>query len=109
MRTPIALAAAAALTFAAAPVHAQHNHGSAAATPVASSSALSEGEVRRIDKAAGTVTLKHGPLANVDMPAMTMAFDVKDRTALDKLKVGDKVRFRVEKEGPNYVVTRIEK
>ncbi len=94
----------------AAPLHAQHaGHGTSAATPASASAALSEGEVRRIDKGAGKVTLKHGPLANLDMPPMTMAFDVRDRAALDKLQVGDKVRFRVEKEGASYVVTRIEK
>lgn len=103
---------AALLTVAAAPAFAQHNHGTTAAAPAATTpaaSALSEGEVRRIDKAGGTVTLKHGPLVNVDMPAMTMSFTVKDRAALDKVKVGDKVRFRVEKEGTDYVVTRLEK
>jgi Cu(I)/Ag(I) efflux system protein CusF len=108
MHMPYVLIAAAVLALAAAPVQAQHNHG-AATTASTSSAALSEGEVRRIDKPGGTVTLKHGPLVNVDMPAMTMSFDVKDRAALDRLKVGDKVRFRVEKEGANYVVTRIEK
>lgn len=108
-KTPAIVAA---FVLSATPVFAQHNHGApsstaAAATPAAS--ALSEGEVRRLDKAAGTITLKHGPLVNVDMPPMTMSFAVKDRAALDKVKVGDKVRFRVEKEGPDYVVTRLEK
>jgi Cu(I)/Ag(I) efflux system protein CusF len=111
MHMPYVLIAAAGLALAAAPIQAQHNHGAdtTASTPAGSSAALSEGEVRRIDKPGGTVTLKHGPLVNVDMPAMTMSFDVKDRAALDRLKVGDKVHFRVEKEGANYVVTRIEK
>ena len=107
MRTPIAFLVSTLVI--AAPMHAQHNHGSAAAASPAASTTLSEGEVRRIDKSAGTVTLKHGPLANLDMPPMTMSFAVKDRAALDTVKVGDKVRFRVEKEGTDYVVTRIVK
>jgi Cu/Ag efflux protein CusF len=93
----------------AAPVLAQHaGHGSPAGANAASS-ALSEGEVRKVDRDARKLTLKHGPIANLDMPPMTMVFGVKDAAALDKLKVGDKVRFRAEMEGQNYVVTRIEK
>jgi Cu(I)/Ag(I) efflux system periplasmic protein CusF len=112
MHNLFAIAIAFVLAALATPLHAQHNHGSMSSTPAASTpaaSALSEGEVRRIDKAGGTITLKHGPLANVDMPPMTMSFTVKDRAAIDKVKVGDKVRFRVEKEGTDYVVTRLEK
>jgi Cu/Ag efflux protein CusF len=101
--------ALAALVAIAPPVLAQHaGHGSGGGAKSASA-ALSEGEIRKVDAAAGKVTLKHGPIANLDMPPMTMAFDVKDRTALDGLKVGDKVRFRAEMDGKNYVVTRIEK
>jgi Cu/Ag efflux protein CusF len=109
MRIPATVAIASLALFAA-PLHAQHgSHGTAAAAPATASAALSEGEVRRIDKGAGKITLKHGPLANLDMPPMTMTFDVRDRAALDKLQVGDKVRFRAEKDGTQYVVTRIEK
>jgi Cu/Ag efflux protein CusF len=109
MKTTAAALLAATLAFAAMPLPAQHSgHGAPAAKPAAAAP-LSEGEVRRIDAAAGKVTLKHGPLANLDMPPMTMAFEVKDRKALEGLKVGDKVRFRAEMEGSNYVVTRIEK
>jgi Cu(I)/Ag(I) efflux system periplasmic protein CusF len=69
---------------------------------------LSEGEVRKVDKDAKKITIKHGPLANLDMPAMTMVFQVKDPALLDKVKAGDKVKFRAEKEGSAYLVTRIE-
>jgi Cu/Ag efflux protein CusF len=110
MHKPFAVIAAI-LAIAAAPAFAQHNHATPVSAPAAApaASALSEGEVRRVDKAGGTITIKHGPLVNVDMPPMTMSFAVKDRAALDKVKVGDKVRFRVEKEGTDYVVTRLEK
>lgn len=67
-----------------------------------------EAEVRKVDKAAGKVTLKHGEIRNLDMPGMTMVFTAKDKSLLDKVKPGDKVRVQIEKDGPNYVVTAIE-
>ena len=70
--------------------------------------ALSEGQVRKVDKSAKKITIKHGPLANLDMPAMTMVFQVKDPTMLEQVKAGDKVKFQVEKVGAAYTVTRIE-
>lgn len=72
------------------------------------SAELSEGEVRRIDKETGKMTLRHGPLENLDMPAMTMVFQVSDKAFLDQVKVGDKVRFQAEKIGSQYTVTKIE-
>ena len=96
--------------FAAAPAAAQHTgHGSAGGATAATSAPLSEGEVRKVDRDGKKLTIKHGPIANLDMPPMTMVFGVKDATALDKLKPGDKIRFRAEMDGANYVVTRIEK
>lgn len=70
--------------------------------------ALTEGEVRKVDKAAKTITLTHGPIPSLDMPAMTMAFRVKDPAILDRIKAGDKVRFQAESLGGAYTVTRIE-
>ena len=111
-RVSIILAAAAlALPATAVAAAADHSgHGAPAASPAkaAPSSALSEGEVRRIDKAANTVTLKHGPIANLGMPGMTMSFPVTQSGALDKLKVGDKVKFVAEDRSGNTVITRIE-
>ena len=69
---------------------------------------LSEGEVRRIDREQGKMTLRHGPIGNLDMPAMTMVFVVQDRGQLDRFKVGDRVRFQAEKIGSQYTVTKIE-
>jgi Cu(I)/Ag(I) efflux system periplasmic protein CusF len=66
-----------------------------------------EGEVRKIDKAQSKVTLRHGEIKNLDMPAMTMVFRVKDATQLDSVAVGDKVKFAAEKIDGNYVVTQI--
>jgi Cu(I)/Ag(I) efflux system periplasmic protein CusF len=74
-----------------------------------SSAAMTEGEVRKVDKEAKKVTLKHGPISNLDMPAMTMVFQVSDPAMLDRVKAGDKVRFTAEKTGSGFAVTRIEK
>jgi len=68
----------------------------------------SEGEVRRVDGAVGKLTLRHGPLENLEMPAMTMVFRVKDPTWLAQLKVGDKVRFVAERVDGNLTVTALE-
>ena len=65
-------------------------------------------EVRKVDKPAGKITLKHGEIKNLDMPAMTMVFSVKDRALLDKVKAGDQVKFSAEKEGGQFLVTAIE-
>jgi Cu(I)/Ag(I) efflux system periplasmic protein CusF len=69
---------------------------------------LTDAEVRKVDKAAGKITLKHGEIKNLDMPAMTMVFGVKDKALLDKVKAGDMVRFAAEKEGGQFVVTTVE-
>lgn len=70
--------------------------------------ALSEGQVRKVDKSAKKITIKHGPLANLDMPPMTMVFQVKDPAMLDQVKVGDKIKFDAEKVGGAFRVTKIE-
>ena len=69
---------------------------------------LATGEVRKIDKEAGKVTIKHGPLESLDMPAMTMVFRVKDPSLLDRMKVGDKINFAAEKMQGAFTVTKVE-
>jgi Cu/Ag efflux protein CusF len=68
---------------------------------------MTEGEVRKIDKAAGKLTLKHGAIKHLDMEPMTMVFRVADPAMLDQVKPGDKVRFSAEKVGGLLTVTRI--
>ena len=68
---------------------------------------MTEGEVRKVDKPAGKVTLKHGEIKNLEMPSMTMVFQVKDPGMLDAVKPGDKVKFKAEKSGSSFVVTEI--
>lgn len=69
---------------------------------------MSDAEVRKIDKDAGKITLRHGPIRNLDMPPMTMVFQVGERAMLDKVKVGEKVRFAAEDKGGALTVTAIE-
>lgn len=99
---------AAALLLAAAPAYAdsKHGHGHAAA-PAAAAADLAEAEVKKVDKGAGKVTLKHGPLPSLDMPPMTMVFRVKDPAMLDRMKAGDRIRFKAAKIGGNYTVTEL--
>jgi len=69
---------------------------------------VSEAEVRKVDKDAGKITLKHGEIKNLDMPAMSMVFQVKDKALLDKVKAGDKVSFTADKVNGAYTVMSIE-
>jgi len=75
----------------------------------AASAELTAGEVRKVDKAAGKVTIKHGPIPKLDMSAMTMAYRVQDKAMLDHLKPGDKIMFDVDRAGGSYTVMRLEK
>ena len=74
----------------------------------AAASPMSSGEVKKVDKDAGKITIKHGPLANLDMPAMTMVFRVQDAVMLDQVKADDKVNFIAEKANGVIMITRIE-
>ncbi|MDX3907106.1 MAG: copper-binding protein [Pigmentiphaga sp.] len=67
-----------------------------------------EGEVRRIDTANGKITLKHGPIPNLDLPAMTLVFKVADPAMLGQVKPGDTVRFAAARVGGQYTVTAIQ-
>ena len=69
---------------------------------------LAEGEVRRVDKAGGKISLKHGEIKNLDMPPMSMVFQVSDKALLDKVKVGDKVNFTASQVNGDYTVMSIE-
>lgn len=111
--TILIAAATAAIGAASLPLHAQsHSHGHEApakAVKVADNAAeMSEGEVRKVDKAGQKITLRHGPLKNLDMPPMTMVFQVSDPALLEKVKAGDKVRFVAANPGGKLTVTQIE-
>lgn len=82
--------------------HDAHHPGSAP------SAALIDGEVRKVDKDAGKLTIKHGEIKNLEMPPMTMVFRVKDLAMLEQVKPGDKVRFEAQKVDGLLTVTRIQ-
>ena len=75
---------------------------------VASEAPMSEGIVKKIDKAAGKVTIVHGPLVNLRMPAMTMAFRVKDVAWLEQMQAGRKIRFLADDVNGTLTVVRFE-
>jgi len=86
--------------------HASHHAPAAAST--AQGADFVQGELRRIDLETKKVTLRHAPIPNLQMPDMTMVFQVQDLAMLQRLKVGDKVRFKADKVDGAYTVTAIE-
>lgn len=115
MKTRITVALAVALLSSTAPALAggkhDHDHGKTKATTTAAPAAaadMADGEVRKIDKEAGKVTLKHGEIKSLEMPPMTMVFKVKEAALLDSLKVGDKIKFQAQKIDGSYTVTKVE-
>lgn len=99
--------------FVTAPTYAQQASGDHSAhhpAPVQASAqnSLVDGEVRKVDMDARKITLRHGAIPNLEMPPMTMVFQVKDPALLGQFKAGDKVRFLAEKSGSAYTVTSME-
>ncbi len=104
----IRLATAAFLLATAQVVTAQTVPDAPTATSAKSSADMADGVVRKIDKENKKITLKHGVIKSLDMPGMTMVFQVKDTAMLDKIKAGDKVKFKAEQAGSAIVVTEIQ-
>ncbi len=69
---------------------------------------MADGEVRKIDKETGKITLRHGEIKHLDMPPMTMVFVAKDKAMLDTIKAGDKVRFMTVHENGQMIVTELQ-
>ena len=81
----------------------------AGTTSTESGKAMSSGVVKKVDKAAGKVTISHGPLENLGMPKkMTMVFRLKDPAMLDRLKEGDKINFVADKVNGAFTVMSFE-
>ena len=80
----------------------------APASSAAAAADFSDGEIRKVDKDTQRLTIKHGEIKNLDMPGMTMLFRVKDPALLDKVKPGDKVKFKAESVGGAILVTEIQ-
>jgi len=86
--------------------HSAHHPVASATAPVADE--MADAEVRKVDKDAARLTLKHGEIKSLDMPPMTMVFSVRDKAMLDGLKAGDKLRFRAVNEQGKLTVTEIQ-
>ena len=86
---------------------AQHMDHGGATNHAAMTAALSEGQIKKVDRAQGKLTLRHGPLENLGMPGMTMVFRVQDASMLDRVKPGDNVRFLAESMNGALTVTRL--
>lgn len=82
---------------------------SIAAGPAFADGDMVKGEVVKVDKAAGKVTLKHGPIKKLDMDSMTMVFRVADPAMLDKVKAGDRIEFEADRVNGAITVTKIGK
>jgi Cu(I)/Ag(I) efflux system protein CusF len=65
------------------------------------------GTVKKVDPAASTVTIAHGPIPTMKWPAMNMTFAVKDKAMLDKLSQDRKVEFEFVQRGSDYVITSV--
>lgn len=99
-------ASIAALTFSLSGVAGAQATGTA--NSASSTSEMAEGEVRKVDKENQKLTIKHGPLKNLDMPGMTMVFQVQESAMLDEVQAGDKIRFIAEKLDGKFTVTKLE-
>lgn len=99
------------VTLGAAPVQAAGDHaghGMAMQATASTEMQMVDGVVKKVDKSAGKVTLSHGPLTNLSMPAMTMVFRVKDASWLDQMKAGDKIRFMADNVNGAVTVVHFE-
>jgi len=85
-------------------------HGEVHASAEAPAAAeLTDGEVRKVDKEAGKITLRHGEIKNLNMAPMTMVLRVKDAGMLDTVQAGDKVRFAAERIGGAVTIVQMQK
>ena len=81
----------------------------APAAVIAQSSAMVDGQVTKIDAGQGKITLRHGPIKNLDMDSMSMVFRVKDPAMLKQVKVGDKIKFEADRVNGQITVTKMQK
>jgi Cu(I)/Ag(I) efflux system periplasmic protein CusF len=88
--------------------HGDHGKAATTASTQATAGEMTDGEVRKVDKEAGKLTLKHADIKSLDMPAMTMVFVVKDKAMLDKLKAGDKIKFKAINDAGKFTVTEMQ-
>ncbi len=105
----LAIAMAAATPFAPAQEGGHAGHGAHDAHAPQAAPALTDGEVKKIDKETGKITLRHGEIRNLNMAAMTMVFRVKDAAMLEQVNVGDKIRFAADRDNGAVAIVQLEK
>ncbi len=79
------------------------------ALPLQAQETTTKGEITKVDRPGGRLTIKHGEIKNLDMPPMTMSFQVREATMLDGVAVGDRVRFTAERIEGRYTVVTLHK
>jgi len=90
-------------------VHAQDKHNSSAdAVSAVSADNMADGEIKKVDRENKKMTIKHGDIKSLDMPGMTMVFQIRDTALLEAFKAGDKVKFVAEKLDGAFVVTSMQ-
>lgn len=105
----IALAGAASVAAAQNGAHSGHGaHDPHAGHTAPATAELADGEVKKIDKEAGKITLRHSELKNLNMSAMTMVFRVKDPAMLDQVKAGDKVKFAADRVNGAVTIVQLQ-
>ena len=85
----------------------RHAAASAQAGSAGIAAEMSEGEIKKVDRENGKLTIKHGELKNLGMPPMTMVFQAADKSLLDQVRPGDKIRFIAAKQNGKLTVTHI--
>ena len=108
MSRSILCAAVAAIVLVVQPAFGDDKHGHGAAAQASQDGTMTNGVIRKVNRDAGKLTIKHEEIKNLDMPAMTMVFQVSDRTMLERVKEGDRVRFAAESKGGAVTVIKIE-
>lgn len=87
--------------------HGNMDHSKMGATKADQAKDITDGLVRKVNKEAGKVTIQHGEMHHLGMPAMTMAFPVKTAGLLDNVQTGDKIKFKVVKENGRLVIIEL--
>lgn len=105
----ITMAAAAASASAQEHAHGDHAHAAHAAPAAAAELSVVDGEVKKIDKETGKITVRHGEIANLNMAAMTMVFRTRDAAMLDAVKAGDKIKFSADRVNGAVTIVQLQK
>lgn len=108
-QSALAILIAGAAALASAQDHQHAGHGAHEASATSAAAPLTEGEIRKIDKEAGKITLRHGEIKNLNMAAMTMVLRVQDPSMLDQVQVGDKVQFAAERMNGAITIVQLQK